>query len=258
MDTNTIDTNTKLYVRHQEGKDIHLIWLPGFMSTCHSIKVDSIFEFANQNNYSCTSFDYSGHGKSLNHVKECTISLWIDEIQSVFQHYVKGKTILIGSSMGGWLGLNYLLNHQKMKQDSYSIDGLILIAPAVNMTKTIKEKIKNTNYEEELQLKGYFERPSEYISEPFIISKTLLDSGDQWLLPEGELDIDIPVHILHGYKDIDVPITTSHKLAAQLTSAELTTSYIYDGDHRLSRPQDIAILHRVIDNMVNQSQKYQN
>ena len=102
--------NNGLHVRHAQGEDIHLIWLPGFMSTCYGEKADSIFELANQAGYRFTSFDYSGHGKSEGNMAFAKISTWLEEIEQTLDIYAKGKVILIGSSMGGWLALNKALH----------------------------------------------------------------------------------------------------------------------------------------------------
>ena len=111
------------------------------------------------------------------------------------------------------------------------------------------DRIKNTDYERQLEERGYAEDPSKYSDKPYIISQSLLEDGKKWRLPEGELDIKIPVHILHGFKDVDVPIEISQKLCAQLTSTQLSVTFIPDGDHRLSREVDIAILRKIILNM---------
>ena len=193
-----------------------------------------------------TRFDYSGHGQTGGDFNLGSISRWLEESLAVFET-TAGPQIVVGSSMGGWLAL--LLLRELRRRDANRVMGLVLIAPATDMTTLMLDQM--TKKQRNLLLKqGYVEEPSEYSPEPYRINLSLIEDGRQHLLFGRIVETGCPVTILQGARDRDVPKEHALKLVQHIVNDPVTFTLVPDGDHRLSREQDLALLERTIEGML--------
>lgn len=222
-----------------------LLWLPGFKSDMASTKAAALAEFAN-GRFGLTRFDYSGHGQSGGRFEDGTIGDWLDEAEVAFRGATRGPQVVIGSSMGGYIAL--LLMRRLLAQapaEAARIKALVLIAPAFDMTQDLMWNAFTPEQQASVMAVGHYMRPSEY-GEPYQITRRLIEEGRSHLLAGHPFDPGCPVHVFQGLLDDAVPAVHTRKLAALLTGRQLTIEEIADGDHRLSRPQDIARLLEVV------------
>jgi pimeloyl-ACP methyl ester carboxylesterase len=228
-----------------------LIWLCGLKSEMVSTKAAAVAEWAKERDVGCLRFDYSGHGRSEGAFQDGTITRWLDDTAAVFRQLSAGPQVLIGSSMGAYLALLLVRAlTESSPAEAERIAALVLIAPAWDMTELIWSNL-STSAREEIDRKGVFMRPSRYGDEPYPITRALLDDGRRHLLGNAPFNPGRPVHILHGLQDPDVPWEHTLELAAHLTGDHVRVTAIPDGDHRLSRPEDIALLLEIIEGFVN-------
>ena len=227
-----------------------LIWLCGLKSEMVSIKASAVADWASAQGRPCLRFDYSGHGQSPGRFEDGTVSLWLEETRAVFTQLTQGPQMLVGSSMGGYLAL--LLVRELMAQapaEAARIKGLVLIAPAWDMTELMWRRLPEAA-RRDIEKKGVFMRPSHYGDGPYPITRALLEDGRQHLIGMSPFDPGRPVHILHGLLDPDVPWEHTLDLVAHLTGDWTRVIAIPDGEHRLSRPQDLDMLTGVLDGLV--------
>lgn len=240
----------QLPARHNNSAGPGLFWLNGFKSVMAGTKASMLAEWAEQNGHSCLRFDYGGHGDSGGAFEDGTIGRWLYEAECVFRTYASGPQLLVGSSMGGWISL--LLNRRLREnppENGAVISGIILIAPAPDMTKRLIDQKLSPEQRTELARTGKLVRPSQYDEEPYIFTKNLIDEGQNHLLMDEALETGCPVRILHGMEDPDVPWQLSLDILDRLTDTDVALTLIKDGDHRLSRNQDIARLFRTIESL---------
>jgi pimeloyl-ACP methyl ester carboxylesterase len=222
-----------------------LFWLPGFKSDMTSTKATALADFA-RGRYGCNRFDYSGHGLSGGAFEDCTIGDWLAEAEAVFTGLTAGPQIVIGSSMGGYIALLLLRRMMASAPDhARRIAALVLIAPAVDMTETLMWEAFSPAQKAALLAQGYYLRPSTY-GEPYKITRRLIEEGRTHLIGSAPFDPGRPVHIFQGLLDDAVPPAHTQRLLALLTGGHVTLEEIADGDHRLSRPEDVARLCEVI------------
>ena len=244
--------NVDIAVRARPGQNPGLVWLGGYRSDMIGTKAEEIDRWAGENGHACTRHDYSGHGESGGKFDEGTISRWLAESLAVFRQITEGPQILIGSSMGGWVALR-MIQELNQAEEGDRVAGLILLAPAPDFTVELMEPELTDEQKHDLQDKGYFEEHSEYSDEPNIFTKALFDDGRKNRVLDGPIDTHCPVYILQGQADPDVPYTLALKLLEHLPADDVTLTLIKDGDHRLSRPQDIDLLIRTVKQAVRQA-----
>jgi pimeloyl-ACP methyl ester carboxylesterase len=223
-----------------------VVWLPGFKSEMTSTKVSALADWASSRGVSMTRFDYSGHGQSPGRVEDGTIGRWLDEVRTVFVSLTRGPQIVVGSSMGGYLAL--LLLRQLMlvaPLDAVRIRALVLIAPAWDMTERISRRLSE-EARRDIAERGVWYRPSHYGDGPYPITRKLLGDGKRHLIGSAPFDPGRPIHILHGLQDPDVPWEHTLDLVAHLDGDWTRVVAVPDGDHRLSRPQDLDLLLRTV------------
>lgn len=227
-----------------------LFWLGGFKSDMDGSKALALEGYAARADLSCTRFDYSGHGLSGGEFVEGTISKWLAEAVAVISatSAENERRILVGSSMGGWLAL--LLNERLKAMAGPKVHGIVLIAPAVDMTADLMWDNMPEEARTQMIETGRFEKPSDYSDEPYILTRDLIEDGKAHLFGSGVIELGCPVHILQGGKDTDVPPSHTLKLAAQLPLDDVVLSMIPDGDHRLSRPEDLDRLTASIETLL--------
>ena len=231
---------TRLAVRRIAGKGPTLIFLPGYMSDMQGSKAVALEAWAIKHNRAMIRFDYSGCGESDAAFEDGALTLWRDDILLIIGLLVRGPLVLVGSSMGGWLMLLAALALGDQ------VKGLVGIAAAPDFTDwgfSAQEKGQIAKY-------GRIERASEYGPEPMVTTRAFWESGQANRLLADEIAIDCPLRLIHGQRDADVPWQISLDIAANFRSADVQTLLIKDGDHRLSRDQDIALILRVVANLL--------
>ncbi len=221
------------------------IWLGGFMSDMAGTKANAMVEMAADIGCSSLRFDYSGHGESGGKFIDGTISRWVDESVSVFLAHSSGPQILVGSSMGGWIALR-LAQELNARGAGDRLAALLLIAPAPDFTRDLMEASFTDQQRRELIDRGYFEEVSEYSSDPNIITRKLIEDGRKNLVLNTNLSVGVPVRILQGMQDPDVPYQHALKLVESLPHDDVAITLIKGGDHRLSRDEDIARLQQTM------------
>jgi pimeloyl-ACP methyl ester carboxylesterase len=237
----------RLAVRAQSGASPGLFWLGGYKSDMKGTKAVALADWAAQQKRTCVRFDYSGHGESEGAFTDGTIGRWLADSLAVFDACCNGPQILIGSSMGGWLAL--LLTRELKRRNAAgaaSVAGMVLIAPAVDFTEELMWKRFTPEIKRELEETGVWTRPSEYSAEPYLVTKQLIEEGRQHLLLGGMIETGCPVRILQGVEDPDVPWQHAKALVSRLASDDVVLTLVKDGDHRLSRPEDIERMIRAV------------
>lgn len=236
-------------VRHRRGDAPGIVWLGGFKSDMLGAKAETLDGWAETTGHMFTRHDYSGHGESGGAFADGTISKWLEESLAVFRRFTGEKQILVGSSMGGWIALR-MVQELLEAGDADRIGALLLIAPAPDFTSELIEPQLETHHREALAEQGFFERPSDYAGEPYIYTRALIEDGRKNRVLEGIIDTHCPVHILQGMQDADVPYQHALKLVDHLPADDVTLSLIRDGDHRLSRPQDLDLMIRTLEGLM--------
>ena len=227
-------------VRARAGTAPGLFWLSGFNSDMQGTKAVALDAWAAEQGRACVRFDYSGHGTSGGKFVDGTIGRWLGESVAVFSAFCDGPQVVIGSSMGGWMALLLARQIARLREASRArVAGLVLIAPAPDFTEELMWKTFSPEVRAEIENKGVWLRPSQY-GEPYPITRALIEEGRNHLLLGGAIDVGCPVRILQGAQDPDVPWQHAFALAHRLPAEEVVLTMIQDGDHRLSRPQDIA------------------
>ena len=233
----------EIAVLSRPGREPGIFWLGGFKSEMTGSKATALDVFGEREGLGVTRFDYSGCGQSGGAFLDGTISRWLEEALAVFET-TRGRQIVVGSSMGGWLAL--LLNKALRRRGEDRVAALVLIAPAVDMTEDLMRATFTPEQLDELQMTGTISEPSEYDDEPYVLTRGLIEDGARHLLFTGPIDTGCPVTILQGGRDIDVPPAHALKLLSHLVTDPVTFTSIPDGDHRLSRPEDLKVLEQTI------------
>jgi pimeloyl-ACP methyl ester carboxylesterase len=246
-------------VRQRAGALPGLFWLSGYRSDMKGTKAQALADWAERAGRACLRFDYSGHGESEGKFTDGSIGLWLEDSLAVFDACCHGPQILIGSSMGGWLALLMVRALQQRRAASSplvvqgggsdaaaSIAGLVLIAPAIDFTEELMWKQFTPAIKRELADKGVWERPSAYSAEPYLVTMKLIEEGREHLLLGGMIETGCPVRILQGVQDPDVPWRHAVELTSRLACDDVVLTLVKDGDHRLSRPEDIERLLAVL------------
>ncbi|MER9407459.1 alpha/beta hydrolase [Mesorhizobium caraganae] len=235
-------------VRHEAGATPGIVWLGGYKSDMLGTKAETLSAWAAREGRAYLRHDYSGHGESGGAFADGTISKWLGESLAVFRRFTKGRQVLVGSSMGAWIALRMV--QELRKAGDTSVVGLVLLAPAPDFTNELVEPALTAAQKRDLKKKGFFEEPSDYSAEPYIYTRALIEDGRNNRVMTGPIDTHCPVHILQGLADADVPASHALKLVSLLPADDVTLSLIPDGDHRLSRPQDLDMLLRAVSDMV--------
>lgn len=212
--------------------DLTYVWLSGFKSDMTGTKVTVLEGWAKQQGHGVLAFDYSGHGVSDGAFEDGTISAWREDALAAIEGLTEGALVLVGSSMGGWMAL---LSALALKP---RVAGIVLIAPAPDFTQKLMWPEFTPAQQTEINEQGQTLRPSDY-GDPYPITKALIEDGKQWTLLDAAIDLNCPIRILQGMQDPDVPWQHAFKLVDALNSDDLVFSLIKNGDHRLSREQDI-------------------
>jgi hypothetical protein len=227
---------TALAWRRVEGAGPTLVWLGGFRSEMAGTKADALAAWARAGGRDFLRFDYFGHGLSAGDFAHGTITRWRADALAILDRLTRGAVILAGSSMGGWLACLAAVARAER------IAGLILIAPAADFTGALLAPSLTREARRAIARDGVWRAPSAYDPAGYPITGALLEDGARWSILPGPVPIAAPVRILQGGADAEVPWRHALELALAVKSADVVFSLIRDGDHRLSRPADIARL----------------
>ena len=238
IEVGTGDSARRIAVRARAGRAPGLFWLGGFNSDMKGTKALALDSWATEHGRACVRFDYSGHGESGGRFVDGTIGRWLQDSVAVFRQACRGPQVVVGSSMGGWMALLLAREITKEATDA-SLAGLVLIAPAPDFTEELMWKGFSPEIRREIESNGVWLRPSEY-GAPYPITRALIEEGRNHLLLGRAIEVGCPVHILQGAQDPDVPWQHALALAHRLPAEDVVLTMIQDGDHRLSRPQDVA------------------
>ena len=221
------------FVRHP-GRTPGVMFCGGFKSDMAGAKALALEDFLVREGRAFTRFDYTGHGLSSGAFEDGTIGAWKDDAVAIIDHVTAGDQILVGSSMGGWIMVLAALARQER------VRGLVGIAAGPDFTEDLIWAKGNQRQRAELMAKGRWVAPSAYSDEPYIITRKLIEEARDHLVLRAPIPYQGPVHLVHGQADPDVPWETSLRLAAALASEDVTVELIKSGDHRLSKPHEIA------------------
>ena len=217
------------------GEGPAVVWLGGFRSDMAGTKAQGLADWALATGRAYVRFDYFGHGESDGDFADGTITRWREDALAVLAELTEGPVVLVGSSMGGWIAcLAAMAVPERIK-------ALVLIAPAPDFTEKLMAPEMSAEAKAEMAATGVWLRPSEY-GDPYPITRSLLEDGARWSILDGPVNVEAPVRILQGGADPDVPWRHALELAQSLKGEDVVFTLIKDGDHRLSRPQDIARL----------------
>ncbi|MFZ1813161.1 MAG: alpha/beta hydrolase [Rhizobiaceae bacterium] len=244
LSVGTGDEARAIAVRNRSGSTPGFVWLGGYRSDMDGTKVVKLDVWCGTQGYSCCRHDYSGHGLSGGDFRDGTISRWLEESLTVFETFTSGPQILVGSSMGGWIALR-MAQELARRNKGERLAGMLLIAPAPDFTSELMWPQLSELQKEQIRTKGQLEEPSAYSSEPNIYTRALFEDGERNRVLDGIIDPGCPVHILQGMADPDVPWQHAMRLSEHLPLGDVSMTLVKDGDHRLSRPQDIDLMLRL-------------
>lgn len=220
-----------------------IVFLCGFRSDMTGTKASFLDSHCAARGLGFLRFDYSGHGQSSGDFTDGTIGRWAEEAVAVMDHAGDGPLILVGSSMGGWIMLLAALARPKR------VVGLIGIAPAPDFTERLIWDALPEAERAQMMTRGRLQVPSQYADTPTILTRDLIEEGRRHVLLSAPIGLRCPARLLHGMADPDVPHALSLELAGRLTGDDVRVTLIKDGDHRLSRPRDLALLAQAVDEL---------
>jgi len=231
----------KIAFRKREGRGPGLVWLGGFRSDMASTKATAVDNYCSSSGQACLRFDYSGHGLSGGEFCEGTLSRWLEETIAIIRKLTDGPQILVGSSMGGHLAVMAADQLRRVGAEC-RLAGLVLVAPAFDFpTALIRERLP-PDAREAIRRDGIWMLPSLYSEAPYPITRTLIEDAATCAILPRPIQLRRPVHIVQGQRDADVPYEHVLAGAAKIATDPVAVTLIPDGDHRLSRPQDIRLI----------------
>lgn len=224
-------------VRVTEGAPPTVVWLGGFRSDMAGGKATALAAWGASQKRRVVRFDYRGHGESGGRFEDFVLSDWLADANAVMERFAAGEAVAVGSSMGGWIAL---LIARARAAEGRPLKGLVLIAPASDFTERLMWPRLPESAREEIVRAGATLLPSAY-GDPYPVTARLFEDGRRHLLyGDAPIETGCPVHIVQGVEDPDVPHTHALELVERLATDEVVLTLVKDGDHRLSRPEDIA------------------
>jgi alpha-beta hydrolase superfamily lysophospholipase len=252
LDVGTDAQKRRIAVLTQPGDGAPVVWLGGFRSDMRATKAEALADWARAAGRAFLRFDYAGHGES--EIRDAaggdfarwTLSDWLEDALTAITTHCARPPILVGSSMGGWLGL---LAARKLLGTPQQPAGLVLIAPAVDFSDDLMWAQMSEEIRATILRDGVWMRPSEYSPEPTPITRALIEDGRRLKMFGSEIRTGCPVHILQGMADPDVPWQHAIKLVEHLSGDPVLLTLVKDGDHRLSTPADLDRLRDAVANI---------
>lgn len=258
MTPSFLDRGThKLAFHKLAGAGPTLVWLGGFRSDMTGSKAMTVESYAKGRGQACLRFDYAGHGQSTGAFTDGTVGSWTEDAAAMVEAETEGDLILLGSSMGGWIGLLLAMEEAKRAKTAghkSRIRALVLIAPAPDFTQKLMWPKFSDEEKETILLEGQLIQPNPYDPEPTIITRKLIEDGKTHQILDDTIETKCAVRILQGVLDDAVPHTHALKLMDALAGEDVVMTLIKDGDHRLSRDSDLQTLVRVLDALPGQNE----
>jgi pimeloyl-ACP methyl ester carboxylesterase len=220
-----------------------VVFLHGFHSDMMGTKAEFLAHHCAEKGQAFLRFDDSGHGQSEGKFEEGTIGIWLSDVLDAIDALSEGKIILVGSSMGGWLALLAALNRQER------VAGVIGLAAAPDFTRWMQDELTQKQ-KDALMRDGYFMRESDY-GAPYMITRALFEEGEKHCILDAAIHLSMPVRLLQGMNDADVPYKTAQIISDAITGKDKKIYLLKDGDHRLSRDEDLKLLGEVVDELSN-------
>ena len=224
---------------HQSGahaKAPCVYFLPGFRSNMAGTKALYLRETARARGWAFVSLDYRGHGLSGGDFEQSHIERWRLDASAVFDATVTGPCYLVGSSMGAWIAVRMAL------ADPARVQGVVTVAAAPDFTEDVLLPRLSDDHRAALVRGETVYLPSDYDDEPYPVSATLISQSRDALVLREAIALDCPLRAIHGAEDVDVPVAQSEKLIDRWRGRDTELQLIRDGDHRLSRDSDLAVL----------------
>jgi pimeloyl-ACP methyl ester carboxylesterase len=234
----------RLAYRHRTGAGPTVAFLSGYMSDMSGTKAEALDHWAERTGRAFLRLDYSGCGASGGSFEAGTIGRWRDDARAVIDAAAPGPVVLVGSSMGGWIAL--LLAREMPKR----VAGLVGIAAAPDFIEWGLWSNLSEAERDRLMREGRIEQPSGYADSPYVYTRALVEDGRANRVMDGRISYAGPVRLLQGQADPDVPWHLSLDIAERLDSSDVQVALVKDGDHRLSRPQDLALLTATLDRLL--------
>ena len=231
--------------RRMSGNGPTVLWLSGFASDMTGTKAETLARWATARGQDYLRFDYFGHGASSGDFGDGTITRWRADALQVLDELLEGPAVLVGSSMGGWIACLVAMARRER------IAGLVLIAPAADFTQALIWPNLTPAQQRQIETDGVWTMPSSHDAQGIPITRALIEDGARWSILGSPIPIHCPVRILQGGEDPDVPWRHALALAHGIESQDLVFSLIKDGDHRLSRPQDLERICAAVADVVN-------
>ncbi len=229
----------RIAYRRVPGRQPGVVFLGGYVSDMTGIKASQLDAFCRDRGQAFLRFDYSGHGASSGRFVDGTIGRWAEEAIAVLDALTEGPQVLVGSSMGGWIMLLVALARPER------VHGLVGVAAGPDFAEDIERSL---TAEQRLALErdGVYREASEEGGQSYVVTRALIEDGNQRLLLKGPIDLSCPVRLLQGMADDDVPWQTALRIAEHLVSPDVVIELVKDGDHRLWRPRDLDRLCRLV------------
>ena len=228
-----------------EGRSPTLVFLPGFRSDMTGDKAASLAAFCAERGQAMLRFDYSGHGASGGNFEAGTIGTWAADALCAIDRLTEGELVLVGSSMGGWIALLTALARPERTA------ALVGIAAAPDFSELLMWQRFSFEQRATLMQTGVLHLPSQY-GDPTPVTRVLIEDGRTHLLLTGPIALHCKVRLLHGQADPDVPWDIALTIADQVAGPDVQVTLVKDGDHRLSRPQDLVLLRRILGPLLGQ------
>ncbi|MDX2094645.1 MAG: alpha/beta hydrolase [Alphaproteobacteria bacterium] len=232
----TLGDGSRIAYHSSDGEGPRVVFCCGYRSDMNATKATALAEWCAANRVPLTRFDYFAHGQSGGDFMDFTIGSAMQSALEVIDRTASESIILIGSSMGAWVALNAARERKAV------VRGLIGVAPAPDFTERLLFARLSPERRQELDENGLFWAYSEMSEADYPVTRHFIEEARNHLMLDDVIGLDIPVHLLHGQEDVDVPWEHSLLLARQLLGDEVTVTLIKDGDHRLNRPADLQVM----------------
>lgn len=239
-----LDDGSQIAYRHTPGAQPGILFCTGFHSNMEGVKALALEQWCREQGRQFTRFDFFGHGESSGRVEEGCIGRWRDDALAVLDRATTGPQILVGSSMGGWVMLLAALRRPGR------ICALLGLAAAPDFTARLADNL-TASQQRQLDDSGYADLPNCYDDgEPYRIGAQLLAEGEAHLLLDDIIPIDVPVRLIQGQRDEDVPWELALRLAQQIRGSDVEVQLVKNGDHRLSEPEDLERLRHTVQQLL--------
>ncbi|HTC17766.1 MAG TPA: alpha/beta hydrolase [Stellaceae bacterium] len=240
----TREDGATIAYHRQDGRAPGVVFMGGFMSDMNGTKAASLDAFCRARGQAFLRFDYFGHGRSSGEFSEATVGRWKDDALCVLDNLTAGPQVLVGSSLGGWIMLLAALARPAR------VKALIGVASAPDATEDLMWNRFPPELRATILRDGQARIPSAYGAEGYLITRKLIEDGRRHRVMGKPIPVSCPVRLLHGMRDEDVPYQVSIDLAANLESEDVRVELVKDGNHRLSRDQDLALLARTLESLI--------